>query len=95
VGGRGRRGRAGLAALAVGLAVAGCGQTAGPPKGSPYWLVRVGDNFATVYQYAHGYHPGTAHAVFLGDSVAAEHANLKSAAARLGVPVSHIQPEPN
>jgi hypothetical protein len=81
------------AAAAMALIVAGCGTTASAPKDSPYWLVKVGDDYANIYQYAVGSTPGTSEAVRLGKTVAAEHANLDGAAKKLGVPTSHITNE--
>jgi hypothetical protein len=89
---RGRLRTAAAAAAAAAL-VAGCGSSSASTKGDHYWLVKVLGDYANVYQYPPGDRPGTNKAVELGRSAAAERAHVRAAAARLGIPLSHVTNE--
>ena len=79
------------AAAAIAVAVAGCGaNTASNTKG-PRWLVKVTGNYANVYAYPDSNGPGTPHAVKLGLTFSTK--ELDAAAAKLGVPRSHVEAE--
>ena len=79
------------AAAAIAVAVAGCGaNTASNTKG-PRWLVKVRGNYANVYAYPDSNKPGTPDAVRLGLTFSTE--ELYAAAAKLGVPRSHVEAE--
>jgi hypothetical protein len=79
------------AAIAIAAAVAGCGaNTASNTKG-PRWLVKVKGNYANVYAYPDSNKPGTPDAVKLGLTFSTK--ELDAAAAKLGVPRSHVEAE--
>jgi hypothetical protein len=80
-----------VAVVAIAVAVAGCGaNTASNTKG-PRWLVKVKGNYANVYAYPDSNRPGTPHAVRLGLTFSTK--ELYAAAAKLGVPRSHVEAE--
>jgi hypothetical protein len=86
-----RRAGSVAAAAAIAVAVAGCGaNTASNTKG-PRWLVKVKGNYANVYAYPDSNRPGTPEAVKLGLTFSTK--ELYAAAAKLGVPRSHVEAE--
>ena len=75
------------ASIAVALVIAGCGELPAVGNG-PYWLVKVQGDYANVYRYPKGNHPGTSEAIELGNTHGT--AVVRAAAKRLGIPLSHV-----
>jgi hypothetical protein len=78
-----------IAAIGCALTISACGSSSSS-KGGSDWMVKVSGNFANIYLYPEGTHPGASERVNLGPSGAKDQAAVTKAAGQLGVPAGNV-----